>query len=70
MTLNSKAPSGPLAEKWNKLTYGRTFEDALNEPNETKRPFSISFACLVYAVVDNTMHFLLMWAVLYGLNLI
>lgn len=53
-----------LASIWLKMIRGRTFEDAMNEPNEEKRPFSIAFACIVYVAVDNTMHFLLMWPVL------
>ena len=52
-----------LADKWARLTGGRTFEAAANEPDEAKRPFSIAFACLVYAVSDNTMHLLLLWFV-------
>jgi len=53
-----------LAEKWAQLTGGRTFEKAAKEPDLDKRPFSIAFTCLVYVVVDNTMHLLLMWWVL------
>jgi len=53
-----------LASIWLKMIRGRTFEDAMNESNEEKRPFSIAFACIVYVAVDNTMHFLLMWPVL------
>jgi len=53
-----------LAEKWAQLTGGRTFAKAAAEPDEAKRPFSIAFTCLVYAVVDNTFHLLLMWLIL------
>jgi hypothetical protein len=59
-----------LTTLWLKYTGGRTFEDALQEPDKNKRPFSIAFACIVYAVVDNTFHFLLMWAVLKGLGIV
>jgi len=59
-----------LAEKWNTLVRGRTFKAAQNETDENKKPFTVAFTCLVYVVVDNTMHFLLMWAVLYALNII
>ena len=59
-----------LTTLWLKYTGGRTFKDALRELNEQKKPFSIAFACLVYAVVDNTFHFLLMWLVLWGLGII
>lgn len=53
-----------LAEKWGELTGGRTFAKAAAEPDDAKRPFSIAFTCLVYAMVDNTMHLLLMWGIL------
>ena len=51
-----------LADKWNGLIRGRT--KAAAEPDPEKRPFSIAFTCIVYVVVDNTMHLLLMWAAL------
>ncbi len=53
-----------LAEKWAQLTGGRTFAKAAAEPDPAKRPFSIAFTCLVYAVSDNTLHLLLMWGII------
>lgn len=32
------------------------FAKAAAEPDPEKRPFSIAFTCVVYIVVDNTMH--------------
>lgn len=54
-----------LADKWGKLTGGRTFAAAAAEPDEIKRPFSIAFTVLVYVAVDNTMHLLLMWPIVW-----
>lgn len=59
-----------LADKWSALMKGRTFAAAQTEPDKEKRPFTIAFTCLCYTAIDNTMHFLLMWGVLWALGIV
>lgn len=51
-----------LASKWLKLIRGRDFIKAF-ESKEKYREIDLSFSCLVYAVVDNTMHLILLWLI-------
>jgi len=48
-----------LASKWLKLIRGRNFLEAYLSGNE----IDVAFSCLVYAVVDNTIHLLPIWFV-------
>lgn len=52
-----------LASKWLKTIDGRDFLAAYNSKGEY-REIDISFSCLVYVVVDNTMHLILMWSII------
>ncbi len=52
-----------LADKWLKLIRGRTFLAAYASTEPT-REFDIAFTSIVYTVVDNTWHILIMY---YGL---
>lgn len=47
-----------LAESWLKMIRGRD----LRRSAEDGDPVSVSFAALVYSVVDNAMHLMIMWA--------
>ena len=49
-----------LASKWLKLIRGRDLIRAF-ESKEKYRDIDVAFSCLVYAVVDNTMHLILLW---------
>jgi hypothetical protein len=49
-----------LASKWLKLIRGRNFVDAYKSNSEF-REIDLAFSTIVYVVVDNTMHILLMW---------
>ncbi len=49
-----------LASKWLKLIHGRDFFTAYKIKN-LYWEIDLSFSCLVYAVVDNTMHLVLLW---------
>jgi len=49
-----------LADKWLAVIRGRTFKTALASESAL-RELDIAFTCLVYAVVDNTMHLILLW---------
>jgi len=51
-----------LASKWLKTIGGRDFIKAY-ESKEKYREIDIAFSCLVYAVVDNTMHLILLWLI-------
>ena len=51
-----------LASKWLKLIRGRDFIQAYLK-KEGPWEIDLSFACLVYAVVDNTMHLILLWGI-------
>ena len=48
-----------LAEKWLKIIGGRNLRDAY-QSKEEYREFDIGFSCVVYTIVDNTMHLLLL----------
>lgn len=52
-----------FANTWLKWIGGRTFEDAARS-TEKYREFDVAFTCLVYAVVDNTLHLICLWAVI------
>lgn len=52
-----------LAAHWLRLIRGRTFESAYHS-KEQYREFDIAFTCLIYAVVDNTMHLWCLYAVI------
>lgn len=49
-----------LASKWLKLIHGRDFTKAYRS-TEKYHEIDLAFSCLVYAVVDNTMHLILLW---------
>lgn len=51
-----------LAAKWLKLIRGRDLMAAFAS-KEKYRDLEVGFACLVYAVADNTMHIVLLWLV-------
>jgi len=51
-----------LASKWLKLIRGRNFVEAFNS-REEYRDIDLAFSCLVYVVVDNTMHLILLWLI-------
>jgi len=51
-----------LGEKWLKMIKGRNLVDEWKaEDKHGLKPVHISFASIVYVVVDNTLHFLLLW---------
>lgn len=52
-----------LASLWLKLIRGRSFEQAFTSTDQF-REFDIVFTSIVYTVVDNTMHLMLMWFLL------
>jgi hypothetical protein len=52
-----------LADHWLRFIGGRTLRAAY-ESTSVYREIEISFACLVYAVADNTMHFILLWMII------
>lgn len=47
-----------LAVKWLKIIKGRTFAKTM-EPSNVLNVFDLSFTAIVYVVVDNTIHILL-----------
>lgn len=49
-----------LGSKWLKLIRGRDFLTAYVK-KEPGWEIDVAFSCLVYAVVDNTMHLILLW---------
>lgn len=49
-----------LASKWLDFIKGRSFIRAYVS-KEAYREIDLSFSCIVYTVVDNTMHFFLLW---------
>ncbi|MEK7503875.1 MAG: DUF3307 domain-containing protein [Patescibacteria group bacterium] len=51
-----------LGSKWLKMIRGRDFIKAF-ESKDKYRDIDLSFSCLVYAVVDNTMHLVLIWLI-------
>ncbi len=53
-----------LASKWLKLIGGRDFIKAY-ESTEKYREIDISFSAIVYTVVDNTFHLLLLWGIVH-----
>jgi hypothetical protein len=50
-----------LGEKWSKLIGGRTVEKTLASTG-VEREFAFAFYAPVYIAVDNTWHFLCLWA--------
>lgn len=52
-----------LGEVWLKFIKGRTFKSAYSS-QEKYREFDIAFTSIVYTVVDNTFHLLILWFVL------
>lgn len=54
-----------LASVWLKIINGRDIAAAYLSREKT-REIDIAFSCLVYAVVDNTLHLILMWLALRG----
>jgi membrane-associated HD superfamily phosphohydrolase len=52
-----------LGQIWLKLIKGRTFESAYSSQDKN-REFDIAFTSIVYTVVDNTFHLLILWFVL------
>lgn len=51
-----------LASQWLKLIRGRDFVKAF-QSQDKYREIDLSFSCLVYAVVDNTLHLILLWLI-------
>ncbi len=51
-----------LGQKWLDLIKGRSILKAF-ESRDKYRDLDISFSCLVYAVVDNTLHIFLIWTI-------
>jgi len=51
-----------LGSKWLKLIYGRDFIKAFHS-KEKYRDIDLVFSCIVYTVVDNTIHILLIWLI-------
>jgi hypothetical protein len=51
-----------LGTKWLHLIGGRDIMAALKSTSPY-REIEIGFACLVYAIVDNTMHLILLWII-------
>lgn len=51
-----------LASLWLKLIRGRDFIAAYQN-KEKYWEIDLSFSCLVYAAVDNTMHLILLWGI-------
>lgn len=49
-----------LGFKWLKMIRGRDFIKAFHS-KEKYRDIDVAFSCFVYAVVDNTMHLILLW---------
>ncbi|MBT6691671.1 DUF3307 domain-containing protein [Candidatus Parcubacteria bacterium] len=49
-------------QKWLNLIRGRNFIQA-HASQEQYREIDIAFSCLVYAVVDNTLHLLIVWLI-------
>lgn len=56
-----------LSSKWLKLIRGRDFMKAFNS-NDEYRDIDLVFSCIVYAVVDNTIHVFLMFLVVIWLK--
>jgi len=52
-----------LASKWLKMIRGRDFINAYLQ-KQAFWEIDVSFSCLVYAVVDNTMHLILLWLII------
>jgi len=51
-----------LASKWLKMIRGRDFiQSYLKKENFWE--IDVAFSCLVYTVVDNTMHLILLWGI-------
>lgn len=55
-----------LASKWLDFIKGRNFVTAYMGKDKY-REIDLSFSCIVYTVVDNTMHFFLMWLIVKSL---
>ena len=51
-----------LASKWLKLIRGRDFVAAYQSQDKYWE-IDVAFSCLVYAVVDNTIHLILLWLI-------
>lgn len=51
-----------LGEKWLKLIRGRSYAKAF-QSTDKYREIDIAFSCIVYTVVDNTMHLLFLWLI-------
>jgi len=51
-----------LGKKWLKIIRGRNFVKAFQSTNEY-REIDIAFSCIVYTVVDNTIHLLFLWLI-------
>lgn len=51
-----------LGEKWLKMIGGRNFKTEYTEKSQNWE-IHLSFACLVYVVVDNTLHLIPMWLI-------
>ncbi|HSI21055.1 MAG TPA: DUF3307 domain-containing protein [Verrucomicrobiae bacterium] len=50
-----------LATYWLRLIQGRDISAAHLDTTSAHREIDISFACLVYAVTDNTIHLITLW---------
>ena len=52
-----------LALRWLKLIRGRDFIKAFESRDKYLGEIDLSFSCLVYAVVDSTLHLVLIWLI-------
>ena len=57
-----------VGQKWLDIIHGRNFIEE-NRNNQAFKEIRISFAIIVYTVVDNTFHLTLMWLILENMNL-
>lgn len=58
-----------LATKWLKLIRGRDFIAALKSKQQSWE-IDLSFSCIVYTIVDNTLHLIILWLAIGGMKLI
>lgn len=52
-----------LGSKWLKIIQGRSFISAYKEKQKNWE-IDLSFSCLVYTIVDNTLHLVLLWLII------
>lgn len=52
-----------LANKWLKVIGGRDILSENQAEEDEFQKINVAFACLVYAVADNTLHLILLWLI-------